>query len=82
MRAIEGIVYRVKAGKNSFLVETNEASCFEELCEFCAEKTVEGHVITSVTRVYVSDGSSPRVSVLGQPEYKAALKRLQAEKNP
>lgn len=52
-------------------VETNSE---QELAIFCAEKDIEGWIITSVTRLD-NDGSTPRVSVKSMKGYKDKIKR-------
>jgi len=79
-KIIEGIVYRVKTVSGGFLVEVpDNGDTIGELCRLCARLTMEGHVISSVTRVFECDPSTPRVSVLRQPEYKEEIERLRKE---
>lgn len=80
MREIEGILFRVRGVFHSWLVEVSPHKVEEELAEFCARKELSGDHISSVTRVFATTSDSPRVRVLSTPEYKAALKKLQMEK--
>lgn len=76
-KRIEGIVYRVKTYNGGFLVEVpDNEDPIGELCRLCARLTMEGHVISSVTRVFERDSSTPKVSVLSQPEYKEEIEKL------
>lgn len=74
-RSIEGAVYRVRTHctPRTWLVETNNNDTMQALCKFCAKLSAKGYVISSVTEI-TDNGTTPRVSVLQQPAYKAALK--------
>lgn len=80
-KRIKGNVYRVKFPTGGLLVEVPEGS--DDICElakFCANLSMSGYIITSVTRVFDSDGATPKVSVLSTKEYKNEIKRLTKEK--
>lgn len=77
MRKIEGCLYRVKTAYGGCLVEVSEEKSIQELIQFCAELTLKGEMITSVTRIFVTSKETPRISVLTSPEYRQALKDLQ-----
>lgn len=74
-RKIEGCVYRVRSTVRAMLVEVSEENPMQELAEFCAELTREGFLITSISHVFASDTSTPRVAVLSTPEYKDAVRK-------
>lgn len=86
-RRIDGIVFRVKTTVGGFLVEVPlEGSAIvdydnaeKELARFCASLRLEGHIITSVSRVLNVDTATPRVAVLTSKEYKSEIKRLMKE---
>ena len=75
LRLINGFnsVYCIKtySGVRHY-VETNSES---ELAIWCAEKDVEGWLITSVTKLD-NDGSTPRVPIKSMPEYKKKIKQM------
>lgn len=76
-RKIEGIVYRVKTTHAGFLVEVpDEGDTIGELARYCADLTMRGYIISSVTRVFDADTATPRVSVLTTKEYRDEIKRL------
>lgn len=87
-RRIEGIVYRVKTTTGGLLVEVPlEGSAIvdydnaeKELARFCADLSMRGYIISSVTRVFDVDTATPRVPVLTSKEYKAEIKRLMEAK--
>ena len=79
-KRIEGIVYRIKTVSSGFLVEVNNEDSIGELCRFCARLTMDGHIISSVTRIFDCAKDTPRVSVLTQPEYKEEIERLRKER--
>lgn len=76
MRKINGSLYRVKTAYGGYLVEVSEGKPIQELAQFCAELSLKGETITSVTRIFVISKDTPRISVLTSPEYKRALKGL------
>ena len=73
---IKGIIYRVNFQYGSCFVECDEENAQEELYRFCAKKAASGKVISSVNRIFEDSSSTPRVSVLSQPEYKQAYTPL------
>lgn len=76
-RKIEGIVYRVKTTHAGFLVEVpDEGDTIGELARYCADLTMRGYIISSVTRVFDADTATPRVSVLTTKEYRDEIKWL------
>ena len=76
-KRIEGIVYRGKATHGGFLVEVpNEGDTMGELARYCANLSMSGYIISSVTRVFDADTATPRVSVLTTKEYRDEIKRL------
>ncbi len=80
-REIKGLVFRVKLvyGGN-ILVEIPEDDVDAELAKFCADLSVKGYSISSVSRVFPDSNATPRVSVLSTKEYKDEVKRLLNEK--
>lgn len=88
VRKIEGIVYRIKTTTGGFLVEVlREGSVMEdydnaekELACFCADLSMRGYIITSVTRVFDVYKVTPRVAVLTSKEYKSEINRLMKER--
>lgn len=81
-RKLDGTVYRIRTTTGGVLVESPYGPDeFGALCRFCAAYTMEGHVITSVTRIEPDSDSRPRVPVFSQKEYRAELKRLKAERS-
>ena len=75
---IKSDLYRIKcqSGRSTLVVcETRE-----ELFEFCADFELKGNPISSVTAVK-SDGTSPRVCVLSDPEYKK-IREAKRKKKP
>lgn len=81
-RRIEGIVYRVKTTHGGLLVEVpDEGDTMEDLARYCANLSMQGYIISSVTRVFDADTATPRVSVLSSKEYKAEIKRLMKERS-
>lgn len=77
---IKGIIYRVNFQYGSCFVECDEENAQEELYRFCAMKAASGKVISSVNRIFEDSSSTPRVSVLSQPEYKQAYREELARK--
>lgn len=77
---IKGIIYRVNFQYGSCFVECDEENAQEELYRFCAKKAASGKVISSVNRIFEDSSSTPRVSVLSQPEYKQAYREELARK--
>lgn len=81
-RKIEGIVYRVKTTHAGFLVEVpDNGDTLGELARYCADLTMRGYIISSVTRVFDADTATPRVSVLTTKEYRDEIKRLTKKEN-
>ena len=81
-KRIEGIVYRVKTTHGGFLVEIpNEVDTMGELARYCANLSMSGYIISSVTRVFDADTATPRVSVLTTKEYRDEIKRLTKKEN-
>ncbi len=78
---IKGIIYRVNFQYGSCFVECDEGNAHEELYRFCAKKAASGKVISSVNRIFEDSSSTPRVSVLSQPEYKQAYREELARKD-
>ena len=79
---IEGIVYRIKTTHGGFLVEVpNEGDTIGELARYCANLSMSGYIISSVTRVFDADTATPRVSVLTTKEYRDEIKRLTKKEN-
>lgn len=80
-RVLEGDVYRVRTSfGSSWLVETAADRSMKGICEFCAEKAAKGDLITSVTQIFANRTATPRVAVMKRPEYKAAFKSENMEK--
>lgn len=48
----------------------------EELAHYCANLSMNGYIISSVTEVHEHDNTTPKVSVLTSKAYKAEIKRL------
>lgn len=67
----------MKTVYGGYLVEVSEEKSIQELAQFCAELSLKGEMITSVTRIFVTSKDTPRIIVLTSPEYKQALKDLQ-----
>ena len=81
-KRIEGIVYRIKTTHGGFLVEVpNEGDTIGELARYCANLSMSGYIISSVTRVFDADTTTPRVSVLTTKEYRDEIKRLTKKEN-
>ena len=81
-KRIEGIVYRIKTTHGGFLVEVpNEGDTIGELARYCANLSMSGYIISSVTRVLDADTATPRVSVLTTKEYRDEIKRLTKKEN-
>lgn len=81
MRKINGILYRVRTPYAGYLVEVSEENSFQELAEYCASLSLKGAAITSVVRVFADSRDTPRMSVLSSPEYKEAMKKLEAKQS-
>lgn len=80
-KIIEGIVFRVKTVSGGFLVEVpDNGDTIGELCRLCARLTMDGHIISSVVRIFDCAKDTPRMSVLTQPEYKEEIERLRKER--
>lgn len=88
-RKIEGIVYRVKTTTGGLLVEVpleggaivDYDKAEKELARYCANLSMRGYIISSVTRVFDVDTATPRVSVLTTKEYRDEIKRLTKKEN-
>ncbi len=81
-KRIKGIVYRIKTPYGGFLVEVpDEGDTMGELARYCANLSMSGCIISSVTRVFDADSATPRVSVLTTKEYKDEVKRLTKKEN-
>jgi len=81
-KRIEGIVYRIRTTYGGFLVEVpNEGDTIGELARYCANLSMSGYIISSVTRVLDADTATPRVSVLTTKEYRDEIKRLTKKEN-
>lgn len=76
----KNFVFRVRHCTGGWLVEADDHDPIQSLAEFCAEKAVNGYLITSVTQIFDCRTDTPRVAVLSSPEYKDALKRARAKK--
>lgn len=87
-RKIDGIVYRVKTTTGGLLVEVplegnaivDYDAAEKELARFCADLSMRGCIVSSVTRVFDVDTATPKVAVLTSKEYKTEIKRLMEEK--
>jgi len=85
MAEIKGRVFRIrnkdKATRISgaWLVETSRENALDELRAFCAEKIVEGHIITTVTEVTPIEEGHSQMFVKG-PELDAMVNELRAKK--
>lgn len=80
-RRIDGIVYRVKTTHAGFLVEVpDDSDTLGELASFCADLSMRGYIISSVTRVFDVGTRTPKVAVLTSKEYKAEINRLMKER--
>lgn len=79
-RRIDGIVFRVRTTHAGFLVEVpDDGDTLDELARFCADLSMKGHIISSVSRVFDTDTATPRVCVLSSKEYKNEIRRLMEE---
>lgn len=79
-RQIDGIVFRVRTTHAGFLVEVpDDGDTLGELARFCADLSLRGYIISSVTRVFDVDTATPRVAVLTSKEYKSEINRLMKE---
>lgn len=70
VREVWNALYRVNTTTSGFLVEC-EAS--EDLCRYCAQKALQGHVITSVVSISPYTKETPRVRVLTTSLYRRIL---------
>lgn len=70
VREVGNALYRVNTTTSGFLVEC-EAS--EDLCRYCAQKALQGHVITSVVSISPYTKETPRVRVLTTSLYRRIL---------
>ncbi len=83
MPEIKGIVYRIRTHDlvDAILFEAEDRTDPEtELKRFCAEYAAQGHLISSVSRVYPGNRNTPRVSIMDKEFWKfysEACERLQ-----
>lgn len=75
-RLIEGILYRLTLGPTYHWVVECESK--QDLFELIAKRTLMGDIIVGVNEL-CKDGSTPRVKVYTDKEYKAIYKRLAQE---
>ena len=75
-RRIEGIIYRLTYTASWHGCVFVECSSKEDLFKYIAQETVNGYVITSVSEM-CKDGSTPKVKVFANKEFKRILKRYQ-----
>lgn len=79
---VNGLVYRVKTLRGSFLIECDAEYADKQLVDFCSDLSLEGHHVTSVTRIFADSNDTPRIAVLSTPEYRAVLdKKIKEKKN-
>jgi hypothetical protein len=64
-------LYRVKTTTSGFLVE---CETLEDLCRYCAQKALQGNVITSVVSISPYTKETPRVRILTTPLYRKVLR--------
>lgn len=71
-RTIKGTIYKLTytANWHTFV----ECSSKEDLFRYIAEERVNGHIVTSVNEI-CKDGSTPKVKVYTDKEYKQILKQ-------
>lgn len=77
-KEIKGTIYKLTytATWHEFVECTNKT----ELFEYVARQNLEGHGVTSVVEI-CKDGSTPKVAVLSDKEYKQIYNRLKKGKN-
>lgn len=71
VREVGNALYRVNTTTTGFLVECETS---EDLCRYCAQKALQGHVITSVVSISPYAKETPRVRVLATPLYRRILR--------
>lgn len=71
-------LYRIKTTTSGFLVE---CETLEDLCRYCAQKALQGNVITSVVSISPYSKETPRVQVLTTSLYRRIL-RKEMERQP
>ena len=64
-------MYRVKTTTSGFLVECETP---EDLCRYCAQKALQGNVITSVVSISPYTKETPRIRVLATSFYRKVLR--------
>lgn len=72
-RKIEGTIYRLTYTATWHTLI--ECSSKEDLFKYVAQESVNGRIIASVTEM-CADGSTPRVKVYTNKEFKQILKRM------
>lgn len=70
VREVGNALYRVNTTTSGFLVECETS---EDLCRYCAQKALQGHVITSVVSISPYTKETPRVRVLTTSLYRRIL---------
>lgn len=78
VREIKGVIYRLTYAltSHSFI----ECSSEDELFRYIAQEVIDGQIITSVHKV-CKDGSTPKVKVHTDKEFKKILKMYQNTTN-
>lgn len=75
-RRIEGTIYRLTYTATWY--DYIECSSKEDLFKFVAQKVIDGQIVTSVNEM-CRDGSTPKVKVHTDKEFKQILKQYQKE---
>lgn len=71
VREVGNALYRVNTTTSGFLVECETS---EDLCRYCAQKALQGNVITSVVSISPYAKETPRVRVLTTSLYRKVLR--------
>lgn len=71
VREVRDTLYRVKTTTSCFLVE---CETLEDLCRYCAQKALQGNIITSVVLISRYIKETPRVRVLTTSLYRRILR--------
>lgn len=64
-------MYRVKTTTSGFLIECETP---EDLCRYCAQKALQGNIITSVVLISPHTQETPRIRVLSTSLYRKVLR--------
>ena len=71
VREVGNALYRVNTTTSGFLVECETS---EDLCRYCAQKALQGNMITSVVSISPYTKETPRVRVLATSLYRRILR--------